>query len=41
MLAISIILDIEKALRTKEYSSIKELKEKISIEICNIALLFY
>lgn len=40
MLAASIALDIEKALRTKEYPSIKELEEKLPIEIRNIALLF-
>lgn len=36
MLAMAITSDIEKALKTKEYSSIEELQKKLPLEIYNI-----
>jgi hypothetical protein len=39
-LAASIASDIEKALKTKEYPMIQELKEKLPPEIRDMALLF-
>ena len=40
MFTIAILVDIEKALRKKDYLFLKELKGRLPLELYNIVLLF-